>query len=301
MQAHKDHKSLNTVTSKNFNVKLSVFPQSYVIDSALVRKLLEHQEFKHGKLKNSILYRGDSRSPQEIFEKGFYRKIEDNKVRLPKITENYESKECIACTKELVHAVGFAENPGTTQGFFPEKPKGEYAWVYMLYSPEGIDISESKQNYGHTQMGELVKEVVLTHVPPKNIMAAFQIRTTVNTISDYHQFTRYANDYPRSGRIPIVSLEINPSFDPSQMDEKYYSERLADFKSHYQRGYFKNPWAKNDDVVEYKEKNNNNNHFKSKISSDKSFFFRPMTKLKHEGMIERTNIEKYFSKNGKLS
>lgn len=104
--------------NKMKKVKLKLFPESSAIDSLLAKRQLAISGFQYSELESPILYRGDERGPDIIFKEGFFRKPEKNTIPLPNITSDGESKNCIAITKDLVHAVGFADNPSTTLGFF---------------------------------------------------------------------------------------------------------------------------------------------------------------------------------------
>lgn len=220
--------------------KLKFFHQSYAIDTFLARKLLKESGYDYKDLDSPILYRGDTRSPDKIFLTGFHRKIEDNSFRHPYITARRESYECIATSKNLCYAVGFADCP--SGGY----PKPEYAWVYLIYSEKGIDISNGNLYGGQgSDLAGIVNEVTLTGVAPEQILAALQIKTTKNNIKNYYtvyEKNMYINTDP-SWHLLITDFKINPKCDLQYTNPDLYELTLNEFKLNYLKGYFYIPIA----------------------------------------------------------
>jgi len=232
----------NQKTGKSIKVKLSFFPQQYKIDAILAQRSVQinTKEQYYTKLRHPILYRGDTRNPDEIFKKGFFRKIEDTIPRQAEITMYGASINCIACSKALVHAVGFADNPLTTQAYLAPK-KEEYGWVYMIHAEKGFDLTRNP----YCRTAQAVKEVALTSVGPEQIIAAFKIKTTQNGIISYcdARDTTTRARLTKSWQILILDLKINELCFLQYSHPKLYERALADFKEHFNKGYFRIPWA----------------------------------------------------------
>lgn len=234
-------------------VKLKLFPQSFAIDGLLAKRVLAASGFKYANLESPILYRGDEREPETIFKEGFYRKPQENDIPLPNISSSDgDSANCIATTKDLVIAVGFADTPETIMA--SNKPKKTYSWVYMLYSDKGIDLTLNESFKG-TQTD--IKEVVLTEIPPEHIIAAFQIKTTNNEIYPY---MKYSGEIISAGladpiynnvswEIICVKYEKNINFS-KDIDLLPYQKNIDDFLQVAKKGYFRIPWSPNPEKIE---------------------------------------------------
>lgn len=255
--------------NKMKKVKLRLFPESFAIDSLLAKRQLATSGFHYSELESPILYRGDERGPDVIFKEGFFRKPYENNIPLPNITPEDESKTCIATTKDLVYAVGFADNPSTTLGFFNE-PKKEFGWVYILYTDKGIDLTLNKNAF---KLAHHVKEVVVTDVPPEHIIAAFQIKTTNNGIYPYIKW--YAGrinaglehpvyNHNVSWQIQCTKFEKNPNFS-KDIDLLPYQKNIDNFLQIAEKGYFRIPWSPYPEKVEATKKVTNffNSFFKT--------------------------------------
>lgn len=94
--------------------KFCFFPQSSAIDKVLAQRILDQSGYRATKLNYPILYRGDTRSPYFVFSKGFTRKNIETTVTTPSIDNTRCSSNCVATSTELVHAIGFADNPDWT-------------------------------------------------------------------------------------------------------------------------------------------------------------------------------------------
>lgn len=225
-------------------VKTKLFPQSFSIDSLLVKRQLDSKGYSYSRLKDQILYRGDERGPDIIFKEGFSRKTKGEDI-LPASINRGISKACVATTKELVCAVGFADNPNTTQGYFAQ-PKKESGWVYMLYADKGIDLT----CYQDAHIAHLVKEVVLTDVPPEHIIAAFQIRTTKNNIDPYVLEWLCDASPHSSWQILCTDFIKNTKISP-EIDSTLYEEKLSEFLNIFTKQYFRIPWAPDEEEKDF--------------------------------------------------
>lgn len=226
--------------------KLKFFPQSHAIDTVLARRQLQEKGYGYVRLNKPFLYRGDTRTPEEdVFKCGFHRRIEGNIDRNPIITLNRESYDCIATTKDLVYAVGFADCPSRIYN------KPEYSWVYLIYSKSGIDISDGSlyDRKGSGNAG-LVNEVTLTGIAPEQILAAFQIKTTRNSICHYYDPTRFYHIEP-SWHILVTDFRINPNCTIKDTDPDLYTSALNEFVKTYQKGYFFIPKAPVPEETDY--------------------------------------------------
>lgn len=232
------------------------FSQYCSIDALLSKRILDASGYSALPLSNSILYRGDTRSPEGIngiFKTGFYRQIEDPKCENPKIKDDHTTVSCVSTSKDLVYAVGFADCPATTGGFFG-KSKETYSWVYMLFSDKGIDLTIDRKL--HTKIvnyAKHVKEVALTGVPPENILAAFQIKTTKNTISAYlgsmDSFIR--TNSPSQWQLLITDWKINNNCFLIDSDPDLFTKVISEFKVHHTKGYYRIPWSPNDEEKDF--------------------------------------------------
>lgn len=232
-------------SNKKLKIKHRLFDQSYAVDRVLAKTILNQEGFASVKLSYPILYRGDTRQPKEIFKKGFYRRIDDEKkvksgYLMPSISKIRASVNCVPASTDLICAVGFADCPDHT----PQKP--DHSWVYMLYVREGIPLADdSLYNKCETNKARLVNEVTLTGVAPENIIAAFQIKTTAfNRISHYYNqlsFYTYNEAEAINWKIKITDFVINDHCVLKLHDPEFYQKMINEFSENYKRGYIKNP------------------------------------------------------------
>lgn len=224
--------------TKSRRLKLSLFDQSSVIDAAISKKLLQEKGFKESKLETPVLYRGDSRSPDVIFKEGFIRKM----AKPAAISLLNESQACIATTKQLTYAVGFAD----TTHYITNKIV-DFGWVYVLYADKGFDLTtdENTHNKKIPNFAKYVDEVVLLHIPKENVIAAFKIKVTHNKMSSYYQ--KQLPEHERKEdivwQIPVIDVRVNLACRLATENLGLFHSLTFHFKSIHQKGYYRIPWS----------------------------------------------------------
>ncbi len=213
------------------NVKLRLFPQSYSVDAIYAGRLLSAAGFNKDKLAVPILFRGDTRAPDgddNVFSQGFYRQIGDNLYHEPEINVRRESFDCIATSKQVRYAIGFAD-------IRAQMAKQETSWVYMLHTPEGFDLTNEAGHKPIFNAAKLVDEVVLTGVPSSHVLAAIQFKVTKNTFLSYMDPTY---KHTPDAQIKLLDLKVNPHCALAEQDPAVYASAIASFKQMYDKGVF---------------------------------------------------------------
>jgi hypothetical protein len=220
-----------------------LFNQSSKVDEAIAQKNLDLKGFHRTSLQRPILFRGDMRSPGDIFSKGFKRKEVNQGFLIPDIDENRCSSACIATTTDLTYAVGFADNPMNTVIF--DSADSNDGWVYVFYAKEGIELYKDElfQDITSRNVAKKINEVVLTSVPPEHVIAGFCINTTQNEISDYYNQDIRSNSKQVQWQIEIKQYCINKNCTISDSHPELYQVVLLEFLEHCNRGYYRIPWA----------------------------------------------------------
>lgn len=234
-EAGEENKQIQKKVKLNFFAKHNA---SCVADEIMARRILS-STFPYYKLEHPILYRGDTRSPDDIFEKGFYRKIQVNKIVMPEISEKRESIDCIACSANLCYAVGFADCPDDSLG----KEKEKESWVYMVYVNEAIQLSDDKL-YAKCEdnRATLVNEHTVTGIPPEHVMAAFKIETgKYNKIENYYTYPTYREAQDVKWKLAVLDFKINEKCIVKENNPNLFQAMVEEFLKPYQEGYFENP------------------------------------------------------------
>lgn len=234
--------------------KLTFFSQQIVLDTLFSRKILEENGNHFTRLSSPVLYRGDTRRPEVIFNEGFIRRIKEGKECLPSITANIESKNCIATSKDIISAVGFADCPVGTHKLctYVVDKAVEYSWVYMIYSEHGLDLTLIEPAQGNYNKSLSVNEVALTNVLPEHVMAAFQIKTTKNSIASYlGPYNKSLHQHTSSWQILVTQLVFNENCTIRNEFPAIYAEAILKFKAIYEKGYIRIPWSPFPDDPEF--------------------------------------------------
>lgn len=222
---------LKNVDGLPINVKLHLFPQSYPLDALCAGRILSSAGFSTHKLATPILFRGDTRAPHgedDLFTRGFYRQIDDNCYHAPEINARRESFDCIATSKQVRYAIGFADARARIA-------KQDTSWVYMLYAPEGVDLTRDAGTSTFPNSAKLVDEVVLTGVPASHILAAIKFKVTNNDFMSYIN-PQYA--HMSTPQVTLLDIKVNPHCNLAELDPSTYVEALGDFQKLFDEGVF---------------------------------------------------------------
>lgn len=125
-----------------------------------------------------LLFRSDTRVPEEIFQKGFSTRIPPLETITPISPFESDRERCIALSAK------FEAVP-----FFPNESKETQTWVYVLAVDNSQDqkhfldlhsrslSTDAEKDLPHRlPFQEFVKEVNVIHVSPENILCAFQVK-----------------------------------------------------------------------------------------------------------------------------
>lgn len=167
-----------------------------------------------------VVYRGDSRSPEELMQAGgFFRKAFGDISKIPSFRVDGGVRHMIGLSRDITVAMGFARYNVNVQK--KEENPNKEGWVYVTYLEPGLYYDPV--NYPYAFLADWGREVDAIYVPKEHIIGAIKVSTEdplcihcylTRIAQDLHGIRGCSTPYVDNFILDVHNLWINPSLSP---------------------------------------------------------------------------------------